>query len=199
MLDVNSINSREDFKWDLINRAFKDPEFSSSLKENPHDVLEQELGKDGARGLTLEVHQESPKDIYFLINYNPNLPEKAGQIKIDPDDNPEAVLVKKAWKDPEYRKELLADPHGKFMREFGSPMPSDRTLRVLEERRDQLHLILPTVILQQELGQDASALTDKDLEQVSGGGVFGWIARKLGLNPYTHTGSSCSSSSGVRG
>jgi hypothetical protein len=199
MLDLNSINSREDFKWDLISRAFKDPEFSSSLKENPHSVLEQELGRDVARGITLAVHQESPKDIYFLINYNPDLPQKAGQIKVESDDNPEAVLVKKAWKDPEYRKELLADPHDKFLREFGSPMPSGRTLRVLEEGRDQLHLILPAAIHQQELGQDASALTDQDLEQVTGGGVWGWIKTKLGIDPYTHTGSSCSSASGVRG
>lgn len=215
MLDLNSIDSREDFKWDLITRAAKDREFCTSLKRNPHAVLEQELGKERARDVAIEVHQEKPREIYFLINYNPNLPKKADQIQIHEDDNPEAVLVKKAWKDPQYRKELLRDPPAKFKSEFGRPLPGDATLKVLEEESpNRLHLILPAFVYQQELGGGSTSeleLSADELNQVAGGmdciasAAWAWLTKKIVGDPKPPSGQGstsscgCNSSSGVRG
>ena len=204
MLNLNSINSREDFKWDIIRKAGKDAAFRDQLRKDPSGTASSMAG--GA-AVKVNLHQESADNVYFLINYNPNLPAAAASITINPSDNPEEVVVKKAWKDPAYRAQLLANPDNVIRAEFGSAMPSGTKLVVLEETADTLELILPNGIDGATPQTSTSGeLSDADLESVAGGGLWSWIATKLGYtsstsscNPSTNSGScGCSSASGVR-
>ena len=201
MLNLDSIDSREDFKWSLIHKASKEPDFQSLLRRDPSAAVKQVLDID--TGLRVSVHQETPAEVFCLINYNPALPAAADNITIKPDDNNEAVMVKKAWKSADYRKRLLSDPAGTFRQEFGQSMPAGRELRVLEEGRNELQIILPVALADGAASAKASAeLSDAELDTVSGGGVFSWLLGKLGVNPSSSGNTShcgCNSSSGVRG
>ena len=82
-------------------------------------------------------------------------------------------------------------------------MPAGRELRVLEEGRNELQIILPVALADGAASAKASAeLSDAELDTVSGGGVFSWLLGKLGVNPSSSGNTShcgCNSSSGVRG
>lgn len=205
MLDLNSINSREDFKWDVIRKAHKDSAFRSALRDDPAGTLASMAGQPGLRA---ELHQEGPERVYFLINYNPDLPGAADAITVNPTDNPEEVVVKKAWKDPGYRARLMSDPEAVLRGEFGAGMPVGAKLTVLEEDRDTLQIILPASVDGDTVPTPAPGgeLSDAELESVAGGGLWSWIATKLGYtsstsscNASTNSGScGCTSASGVR-
>jgi len=51
-------------------------------------------------------------------------------------------LITKADADPEFREQLMADPRGTFEREFGSAIPDDGEITVLEETPDHAYLVL---------------------------------------------------------
>ena len=206
MLNLNSINSREDFKWDVIRKAHADSDFRAALRKDPSGTVGKMANMDG---LKVNLHQETPDNVFFLINYNPDLPGAANAITISPSDNPEEVVVKKAWKDPAYRAGLLANPDAVLRSEFGTGMPAGAKLVVLEEGKDTLELILPAH-LDSEAAPAAAAqggeLTDDELEGVAGGGFFHWLAIKLGMtskdSSCNASGNShncgCTSASGVR-
>ena len=170
MLDLNSIDSRENFKTLLATRAIKDANYRQSLLNNPKAILERELGPEMASRVELVSHQEVPDSLTYIINYNPKVPQDSASIRINPGDPMEAVLVKKAWKDPQYRRELLADPRSKLAQEVGAEVPRNFSFNVFEESREKMHLRIPVEALQvqAEAEQDAE-LTDEELENVAGG------------------------------
>jgi hypothetical protein len=66
-------------------------------------------------------------------------------------------------KDPQFRKELIADPAGTFAKYSGQPVNSK--VFVHENSPKELHFVLPPAINKDEL-------SDEDLEKVSGGEFF---------------------------
>lgn len=199
MLDLNSIDSREDFKTLLATRAIKDANYRQALLNNPGPILERELGHDGAAHIKLFSHQEKPGSLTYIINYNPALPQSAPNIHINQDDSLEAILVKKAWKDPKYRQELLADPKSKLAEVIGEPVPPTLDFKVFEESRDNLHLRIPVEALQvQEEAESDGELSEAELEGVAGG-TWSEFVRWLsgGDDKYKVTGGTYAS--GVRG
>ncbi len=205
MLDLNSINAREDFKIALIEKALKDPGYWNSLVQDPQTILVQELGPEQARDISIEVHQEKKDKIFFCINYNPNSPQNVASIKINANDSVEEKVVKKAWKDLNYRRELLNNPASKVIEETGRDVLPPVEIEVLEESRNQLHLILPeeAATMSAETQGD-TALSEEELDSVAGGGY--WNDFKQAVKRVTSIGDACivtkagcSSSSGVRG
>jgi hypothetical protein len=55
LVDLNSINSREDFKISLIEKALKNPTYLKDLVQNPQTVLVRELGPEQANGLSMQI------------------------------------------------------------------------------------------------------------------------------------------------
>jgi hypothetical protein len=60
----------------------------------------------------------------------------------------EAVVVQKAWKDPEYKKRLLSSPKAVIEEELnkikpGAKLPEDLQFYVHEETPNALHISLP--------------------------------------------------------
>jgi hypothetical protein len=75
----------------------------------------------------------------------------------------EVALVEKCWKDPEFKKQILADPKGMLERHIGTKLPGDLKIFVHEENAETLHFSLPPA------PTNATELSDEDLEKVAGG------------------------------
>jgi hypothetical protein len=52
-------------------------------------------------------------------------------------------IIEKAWSDPAFKKQLLADPKGAIQESFKITVPSDIEVTVLEETPNQFYLVLP--------------------------------------------------------
>jgi hypothetical protein len=52
-------------------------------------------------------------------------------------------IIEKAWKDEQFRKELLADPNGAVERVTGQRLPEGIKVKVVEEGPDEVCLVLP--------------------------------------------------------
>lgn len=84
----------------------------------------------------------------------------------------ESEIIAKAWKDDEFKQDLLNNPKGVLSQELGMPIPEDIEVKVLEENPNTVYLVLP------EKPADLEAegeLSDEALEAVAGGGG-GFIA-----------------------
>ena len=75
----------------------------------------------------------------------------------------ETRLIEKCWKDPEFRKQVLADPKGSFERHLGRPLPADLKIVIHEDSAKTINLVLPPA------PTNASELSDEELEIVAGG------------------------------
>ena len=75
----------------------------------------------------------------------------------------EVALVEKCWKDPEFKKQILADPKSMLERHLGKKLPGDLKIFVHEENAETLHFSLPPA------PTNATELSDEDLEKVAGG------------------------------
>ena len=78
----------------------------------------------------------------------------------------ETQLIEKAWKDPEFRKDVVSDPKGMFEKYLGRKLPPQLKIFVHEEDASTLHFAIPPA--PSNLGE----LSDDELEQVSGGSEF---------------------------
>lgn len=56
----------------------------------------------------------------------------------------EAELVEKALKDDDFRKHLINDPKAALEKEWGVCLPDDMAIHVHQEKRNELHVVLPT-------------------------------------------------------
>jgi len=76
-------------------------------------------------------------------------------------DNEFAKIIAKAWRDPAFKAELIANPAAALKAE-GIDVPAGMTVTVLENTDKQFHLVLPPA--------PSGELSEDDLEAVAGGG-----------------------------
>jgi|SRR5882724_1964134 len=75
----------------------------------------------------------------------------------------ETALIKKCWHDPEFRKEVVADPKGVWEKAIGQKLPDNLKIFIHEEDGDTFHLSIPPT------PKDVNELSDEELERVAGG------------------------------
>src|SRR5262249_50639561 len=73
-----------------------------------------------------------------------------------------ARLIEKAWRDPAFKRRLLAEPEAVFA-EAGVPVHPDKKIRVVEETNTLGYFVLPP--------PPGGGLSDIELDSVAGGGV----------------------------
>ncbi len=75
----------------------------------------------------------------------------------------ETRLIEKAWKDPEFKREVVKDPKGMLEKQLGRKLPLELKIIIHEEDPHTLHFTLPPA------PSNVSELSDDELERVSGG------------------------------
>jgi hypothetical protein len=74
-------------------------------------------------------------------------------------------LVARAWSDPQFKAQLLADPIT-ALNAMNAPIPFGVRVKVVENTEDIVHLVLPP------RPADAGLLSDEALERVAGGSTI---------------------------
>ena len=82
----------------------------------------------------------------------------------------EAIIAERIAADPGFREALLANPQAVLSEVIGLDIPDDVQIVLHEESLTQIHLVMPA----------AEALTDDDLELITGGGD----GNRRGHNPW---------------
>ena len=81
----------------------------------------------------------------------------------------EEKLVKKAWEDDDFKKQLLKDPKSVIEKETGKSLPKDFTIEAVEETANKSYIVIPT---------NPNELSDDQLDGAAGG--F-WICGSFSL------------------
>jgi hypothetical protein len=81
----------------------------------------------------------------------------------------ERMLIERSLQDEDFRRRLLEDPEATIERALGFRVPEEVRVVAVEETRDTIYLVLPSV---SPLGQ-GEELSDRELEEVAGGGTDG--------------------------
>jgi hypothetical protein len=74
-------------------------------------------------------------------------------------------IIAKAWRDPAFKAELIANPAAALKAE-GIDVPAGMAVTVLENTDKQFHLVLPPV--------PSDELSDETLDAVAGGYLWRW-------------------------
>lgn len=75
----------------------------------------------------------------------------------------ETLLIEKCWKDPVFKKQVLADPTGMFEQFVGHKLPENFQIMIHEDDKNTLHFTVPPAPRQ------LAELSDEELERVAGG------------------------------
>ena len=73
-------------------------------------------------------------------------------------------LIQKLWKDAKFKKEFLKDPKKYLAEAYGTKLPDDIKIEVVEETKGKHYFVLP--VNPADYGND---LSDAQLEEVAGG------------------------------
>lgn len=73
----------------------------------------------------------------------------------------ESKIIDLAWKDPNFKAELMQDPHAALEQGVEMLIPASVKIKVVEESPDTLYIVLP-------MNPDAE-LSESELEGVAGG------------------------------
>ena len=68
-----------------------------------------------------------------------------------------ARLIARAWHDPDFKRQLLANPKAAIEQEFGIELPADLEVTAVEDTPDHLHLVVPvnrTGLTEERLGTE---------------------------------------------
>jgi len=80
----------------------------------------------------------------------------------------EDMIRDKAYADPKYRDELLANPKKVLTNYLSAGLPADVEVKIIEENSNLIYLVIPDRHLQ--IGDE---LSEDDLGKVAGGGIRG--------------------------
>lgn len=166
----------------LLSKAVQDEAFRAALQSDARAAIAQELQLTLPPEFTPHVLTPEANELYLVVPpYPADWPEglsvEALEQRLSEGLGPlanasqtlargQAKLVAKAWHDAGFKEDLLREPKAVVEREFGTPLPSEVTLRAFADDAENQHLMLPPALTDLEL-------SDEQLEQVAGGELVG--------------------------
>jgi Nitrile hydratase, alpha chain len=159
------MKSRQDLESQLIVRTLKDAAFKQALLANPTEVVDRELGNSLANGTEIQILEETPSTLYFVLPSNPYpgcseaellatvsmTYEELARWVLDQqghrwlDENSSVALVVRAWKDAAFKQQLLSEPEVAIRQVSGHSLPAGVEVRAVEETANVLYIVLPKV------------------------------------------------------
>ena len=88
----------------------------------------------------------------------------------------ETLIIERAWKHPEFRREFVSDPKGTIEKYSGQKLPENMKIQVHEEDANTMHMTIPMA------PPNLSELSDADLERVAGGTDVVSLAVTIGIS-----------------
>jgi Nitrile hydratase, alpha chain len=149
----------------VVAKAWADPAFKQRLVADPLAVL-QEHGLPVPAGLAARVVENTTDTVYLVLPARPRGELSAKEVgrvtgeETEPAKKLGHVLIK-ALQDEAFKRRLVADPRA-VLQEEGVPLPEGKTVRVVEDTPQSVHVILPRKPAAEELSED-------QLGQVAGG------------------------------
>ena len=149
----------------VVATAWEDPAFKQRLVADPRAVL-HEHGLPVPTGQAVRVVENTADTAYLVVPAKPN-EERSGERLIrvaEEQQEPAAKLVRaliQASRDEAFKKRLLANP-ATTLAEHGVSVPDGKTIWVVENTAETVHMVLPAKPTKGEL-------SDEQLDQVSGG------------------------------
>jgi hypothetical protein len=145
---------------EALQRVWSDDKFKSNLIKNPKPVL-AELGLKLDPGVDVEIHENTPKLMNFVLPKKSDIPPG---VDIEQADPVVGKVVKKAWADAGFKSKLLSNPKSAVAEASGVKLPDTLTVKVYEDSPTLRHLIIP-------LNPANEELSDMELETVAGGAL----------------------------
>jgi hypothetical protein len=81
----------------------------------------------------------------------------------------ETQLIEKCWKDPEFKKQVVANPKAMLEQHLGQKLPEQVKIFIYEEDASHIHFSIPPTPL------NVTELSDAELEKVAGGTDIGFM------------------------
>ena len=75
----------------------------------------------------------------------------------------EEKLIKKAWADSEFKKQLLSNPKAAIEKEIGESLPENFVVKAVEETSNTAYIRIP---------RNPEELSDSEMDNVAGGCFF---------------------------
>ena len=138
----------------VIERAKSDPAFLKRCKIDPKSAC-NEVGYAIPDGKSLQLIELEPNELHLFLGTTTSNPRVS-------------EMLKKAHLDGALKARLLANPHDVIEVETGIQIPSETVIHVYDENPNEIRLLIPAGASE----QTSSALSDQELELVSGGGFF---------------------------
>lgn len=76
----------------------------------------------------------------------------------------ESKIAKRAWQDPAFEAEFMADPKGTFEKFLQQKLPEELSIHAHYNTPNEIHFVIP-----RRKALPSDELTDEDLERVAGG------------------------------
>ncbi|PKK89697.1 MAG: hypothetical protein CVV64_12900 [Candidatus Wallbacteria bacterium HGW-Wallbacteria-1] len=140
----------------LFKKLTTDRTFRTEFMASPTQMLIS-AGFADFEGKSVIVHENSATTMHFSL-----LPKGSDASSIENMDTKFVKIQEKVWADLEFKANLLEDTRNTLMEFFGS-IPESLTIKIHENTKDAIHLVLPA------FPSDTDELNDDDLEMIAGG------------------------------
>jgi hypothetical protein len=173
------VKTRSNVEATLIRKAWADEEFKQKLMANPTATYAAESKDAGSAlpaGTEVRAIEESSNTLYLVI---PNVEiDPKTEVKLHDRSTRadfEAALIVRASREPEFKKQLLADPKAAYEAQLASvreaaKLPADLTVKTVEESGNVLYFRLPQPPAQ------GGEMSEEELEQAAGGAAAVGVA-----------------------
>jgi hypothetical protein len=156
--------TRRDIERNLIKNALEDESFKNDLLNNPKPTIDAQFDLQLPDSFQVEVLEETDELVYLILPFNPyqdvpepelmgalgmNLNDLAGLMleqqngTVAGDWQKTVNLIVRAWKDNDFKANLLAEPEQTLAAELGMSLSEGVKIRVLEESPQKVYIVIP--------------------------------------------------------
>jgi hypothetical protein len=144
------VRTRQEIEARLIDRCLRDETFRQELLRSPKALVEAEISAPLPDRLEIVAIEKAAGVHYLVLPDRPDAApahyEHIAVVAAETEEETADIFgrcVARAWRDPQFRHALLADPRRAIARDLGVALPDDFEILVLPETADLCFLVVP--------------------------------------------------------